>query len=220
MSKLTIIAIGHTSRVGKDTAANFMVQWCNEAGYRAKRFAFASALKEACSELFRMPSESFFNVNSSDRSVPLEECGDRTATEVWCEFGEAMRAIQPTIWLDHCRCRIGEWQCRDVLLCNNPSRSGGVMVSDPHHVAIISDLRHINEWDYMRSNPHCHSVQVVRPDIAKVEAAIVDGQLDGCEFDSRILNDGDLMALKANSEATVRRILLLQQQGGGYYDNK
>lgn len=96
--QLPILALGHTSRVGKDTAARAIV----EAIQGAERVAFATKLKAVAAQLFGrygLKGEDHYERNPEDRTVKLPRVG-KTPVELWIETGNKLREVYPDLWID------------------------------------------------------------------------------------------------------------------------
>lgn len=170
---LPVIAFGHQSRVGKDTAA----QGAFEAVPTAERFAFADALKGLCAQLFGrygLRDREFYELRPDLRNEPVYVSSGMTPTEVWVHVGKAMREVHADVWVD--------WVLKQTRL-------------DPVDLILISDLRFPNEARAVRRvGGLC--VKVVRPDAAlPVHGA--DNEFDATfRWDAVLVNDGSAQDLK------------------------
>ena len=106
---MQIYGLGHTSRAGKDSLANFMVGDLIEYApqLKALKRGFAFKLKQICWELYSwdgmMPPEYYDTPEGEKaRDIPLPTIG-KTPVEIWVAFGTpAVReqVYQPT-WIDY-----------------------------------------------------------------------------------------------------------------------
>lgn len=203
-----IVALGHQSRVGKDTAARIIERVVAEQGYSVRRFAFATPLKALAHELFghagmRMGAYYETEEGAAARDVPL--CGGcpapppgkptppcsglvhLTPVQVWIALGQKMRDIYPAVWADAGMRAIREW--------------GGA-------VAIVTDLRFTNEGRAVQAaGGWC--VKVVRPDAPPPKGSddMIDRQFP---WNATLVNDGDLGLLELRAAALARAVLSLR----------
>lgn len=138
VTKYPIIAFGHQSRAGKDTAAEAILdmQEGNEPLYwpgrsngrvRVVRAKFAHKLKLIAEELFfpyGMCRPDFYEQPGceKERDTLLPEIG-LTPVDLWIEVGQAMRQIHPDVWAD-----------------------ATLRQAAPDRLLVISDLRFPNEF--------------------------------------------------------------------------
>lgn len=173
--RIPILALGHRSRVGKDTVARAITNVI--AG--AERVAFADHLKSVACQLFGrygLRGGEFYEERPELRSVTLPLMG-KTPVEVWVDFGCAMRAVHSDLWVD-------------VAL--NQTRL------NPIRLLVVSDLRFPNEAKRVRElGGWC--VKVERPG-----GGVVNGSDDefpeGFQWDRVIVNDGSLDDLRQDAE--------------------
>lgn len=104
---MKILAIGHKSRVGKDTLANFIITnlRLRTKNLKIGRISFAAKLKENCYSLYKhlgMKDEAFYNrpENESARYVKLPKI-NKTPVEIWIEYGNKVREVYPFTWIDY-----------------------------------------------------------------------------------------------------------------------
>jgi len=144
---MIVIGLGHYSRTGKDTVANYFLECLSEykASMRAIKRSLAWKLKQQCYELYAwagvMPPEHYeTKEGEKDRYVKLPALG-MTAVELWVAFGtKAIRNnVHDRTWLDYLLKT--DHQC-DVLL--------------------IPDIRFPNEADAIKEMGGL-AIKVVRP---------------------------------------------------------
>ncbi|RLA59313.1 MAG: hypothetical protein DRQ89_14235 [Epsilonproteobacteria bacterium] len=121
----TIIGLGCTAQVGKDTAADYL-----EAKYpgRVKRVAFADKLKQVCMLLFGLSHDQCYGPVSIKEKV--DPRFGLTPREIMQGVGQKMREIYPNIWVD------------TVFFSTIPESE-----SEGFDCFIISDVRYPNEGD-------------------------------------------------------------------------
>ena len=102
---IPMIAFGsNASRVGKDTAANFALEFGRPLFGAAIRLSFASSVKDIAHQLFKkhgLQPGPFYDLpeNQHLRTVVLPGIG-RTPLDVWIMIGDRMREIHESVWLD------------------------------------------------------------------------------------------------------------------------
>lgn len=143
-----IIGLGHYSRTGKDTFANYLVDALRELqpGIRVGRKSFASKLKDICHDLYGwagMGDEDFYNVKANEhlRTVPMPALNNLTPVDVWVKMGTLAvrdKVYDPT-WVDYIL--EGDWGL-DVM--------------------IIPDVRFFNEVEALYGKD-AHLIKIVRP---------------------------------------------------------
>lgn len=171
--KLPVIALGHRSRVGKDSCARAIVR----AVPHARRVAFADVLKDSAHALlgrYGLRSRAHYDEHPEARLDPLPQLGGATAVEVWVSYGDACRALHPDVWVD-------------AVLHRGASSLYGLLV--------ISDLRYPNEFRAVQAaGGWC--VRVDRPG-ASLPVHGSDELLDeSWPWDATLTNDGALEDLE------------------------
>lgn len=103
---MKILAIGHKSRMGKDTLGRFIVSYLklNTKNLKIGRISFASKLKERCYDLYKhlgLQPEEFYNESQNEhlRYVKLPKI-NKTPVEIWIEVGNKMREVYLDTWID------------------------------------------------------------------------------------------------------------------------
>lgn len=134
-----IVGLGHKKRVGKDTFARFLTQELECLGYEVFRFAFADAMKEAAAKMFGergLKSAHFYDAYPEYREWGLYQI-NKTPRQIWIEFGNALRGIDPEIWIRKLE--------RLMIAASISSVSGKRPVA-----FIITDVRFLNEAEAVR----------------------------------------------------------------------
>jgi hypothetical protein len=142
-----IIGLGHYSRTGKDTFANYLIDALRDLspGIRVGRKSFATKLKDICHDLYGwagMGDEDFYNVKANEhlRTVKLPYL-NMTPVEVWVKMGTLAvrdKVYDPT-WVDY-------------ILENDWGLD----------VMIIPDVRFFNEIEAL-CGKDAHLIKIVRP---------------------------------------------------------
>lgn len=103
---MKIVALGHKSRVGKDTLCRFIINYLrlNTINLNIQRISFASQLKKTAYDLYGhlgLQSEAFYEKESNAhlRNVHLSKI-DKTPVEIWIELGNKGREVYENTWVD------------------------------------------------------------------------------------------------------------------------
>ena len=163
------IGLGHTSRCGKDTVANFIVEHLNAVGVSAKKIPFAWKLKQIARELYswagvESPEHYDTKEGEQDRDIKLTKLATDefpegpTVVELWVQIGTpAFRnVVYPHTWVDF------------VL-----KQDHGV------NVVVIPDCRFANELEAIKQAGG-YSFRCVRPGFPG-RNTVADNQLRGDE---------------------------------------
>jgi len=182
-----VIALGCSSRVGKDTCVDFMVQGVKKQLYAAitchydlpfrsvKKCSFSSHLKDAAQMLFGvygLQPWAFYDreENQHLRDVKLPTC-NLSPVEIWIGFGDKIREIYANVFADN-----------------------GVLRLPRDQFSIFTSLRFMSEVEAVRSlGGWCVKVErVPSPPPRALDRKIPPD----FEWDAVIVNDGDLETLK------------------------
>lgn len=173
---MLVYAFGHRSRVGKDTAARFLLNMKRRQfqDKKVEQDSFARILKQYCFDLYKsagLRDENYYNAHPEERRIKIPELG-MTPVEIWVAVGMGMRKVNPDTWI---RAMFAEHTGTDIL--------------------IISDLRFQNEIDYIRSKHESKIIKIENPN-APIYSTEADEALDNyLGWDQTILNDGSLEQL-------------------------
>ena len=143
---MQILALGHYSRTGKDTVANYVMEWFaqNAPGIRVQKVSFFRKAKELCHELFSwagIREPEFYETPEGElaRKQVLPLLG-MTPVQLWVRFGDSLRQ----------GCYAGIW-----------SRYFVTHLPDAD-VLVLTDLRYPDEVEELRKLSSI-LVKVVRP---------------------------------------------------------
>jgi hypothetical protein len=184
---MEIIGLGHYSRVGKDTFANYLVDALHEYNPRltvVKR-SFAWKLKEITHELYawaglREP-EFYEGEGAALRQVKLPLLG-LTPVEVWVKFGDAVRNnVDMDTWLNY--------------LLHLPSCD----------VLIIPDVRFLNEVDAIREVGG-KLYKIVRPGFGPLNTPADKALADYTGWDATFGEDGSILSLQHAATRVAKEI--------------
>jgi len=105
---IPMIAFGsNASRVGKDTAAKFALEFGRELFGAAARLSFSSSIKSVSHDLFGchgLQPGPFYELPENEhlRTVKLPVI-NRSPLEIWIMVGDKMREIHEDVWIDQAR---------------------------------------------------------------------------------------------------------------------
>lgn len=179
---MRIVAFGHRTRAGKDTAAKFLISAirANYRGIRVKRVGLADELKALCHRAYHWAGleDMIYYENHPEKKDQLLATLGKTPRQVWLEMGFYYHKVFPTTM---CQCALAG-QSADIL--------------------IIPDLRRKVEADFLRMFRDCWLVEIHRPDAPKIEqiyhghpAYTLDDELTDYPFwNQKLDNSGDLKA--------------------------
>jgi len=101
---MKIIAFGHRKKVGKDTAANFLMSHyrTNVRNSNIKKRGFADKVKDVAFDLYShlglMPGDWYEEADRQNlKDVPLK-CG-KTPRSIWIHIGNRCRDLDPLVWV-------------------------------------------------------------------------------------------------------------------------
>lgn len=168
---MKIIGFGHRKRVGKDTAAKFLLSdlRMNHGKLRTARLSFGDQLKDMSQRMFGwggLQSCSYYNNHPEEIEKILPALG-KSPRNVWDEMGWMGREIHPKVWVEMAAAGID---------CD---------------LAISADIRFPTEVELIRKFGGL-AIRIDRPDTPQVDT-VVDTALAGFTgWDAVIVNDGNL----------------------------
>ena len=174
---MKILALGHKSRTGKDTAAGFLATQLRmrKQGINVQAVSFATLLKKMTYEAFKWAGAKpgdFYETHPEERTKILEPLG-MDIVQLWVAVGESMNKINEKVWVNS----LFENYKADIL--------------------IIRDLRRIPEFRAIKERGGI-CIRVVKPD-APIRDTVSDNYLNDCsEWDETLVNDGSLNLLYDN----------------------
>lgn len=183
-----LIGLGHRSRVGKNSAANFIADWCRSKGKNPKICAFADKLKEIAHRLYDWagvhPAE-YYEQNPNARSLILPEL-NMTVVDLWIKLGTP--AIREQIYQDTwVKCLEQKYMYLD------------------YDSLIITDLRFPNEFKWIQSKGGI-CIQVRNPRIPNRDSVADEALAGNHPWDAIIHNDGSLEQLRQKTIAIMERL--------------
>jgi len=122
------------SRVGKDYAAQKIVQVLAQKGIKAQQFSIALPLKVFCRKYFNTRSGLEYEIHPELRDEALPLVGVGNVVDLWIKVGEFFRTLKPTFWIKQC--------CDDIV-----QGSYGHAL----YVPVISDYRFDCEYEYIHN---------------------------------------------------------------------
>lgn len=178
---MKIIGLGHYSRTGKDTLANYLINELRSLGHYGVKVPFAWALKDMCYRLYKwagIRSPAFYDTpeGEKERTVPLAGLG-MSPVELWCAAGNAMREVYPSTWID--------------CVLRQENMDGGTL--------IIPDVRFPNEVEALREHG-ATLIKVVRPGFGPKDTVADQALVDYDGWDYVVGGSGSLIELRGWAE--------------------
>lgn len=191
---MKIIGLGHYSRVGKDTFADFLRDhlWAVKPGIRVAKMSLAYKLKLVTHELYAwagLREPEFYETpeGATYRDIPLDKLGGQTPVDVWVNFGT--KAVRNNVW---------ERTWLDYVL----NTEHGV------DVLIVPDVRFPNEFDaFYEADALLY--KVVRPGFGPRKTVADRALLNETRW-HRVIGGGTVADLNAWAHVTA---LHLTEQG-------
>lgn len=188
-----IIGLSGKARAGKDTFGNLLIESFELLGIKAVRVAFADVLKDQISDLFDMTNEQLYgNLKEvEDTRYPKADGGFFSPREVLQNYGQFMRTIDSNYWVNRAMKKVATFD-KDII-------------------TIITDVRHTNEVDMVKSNG-LH-IRILREGASSAQNAahISETALDsGYKIDDIIENNSSLEELKTKALALATKIINLK----------
>lgn len=125
MKQQKILALGHKSRVGKDTITKYLLAIISKQrpDLIAERRAFADKVKDIAYQLYKchgLQPAHYYEEHPLARTIKLPSLG-RDPVEIWVGVGDKIREVHPETWVDI------------------------VLLDSAADIVVISDLRYPNE---------------------------------------------------------------------------
>lgn len=166
---MKIIAYGHRSRVGKDTAAGYTLKILRERGHKVIRLAFADYLKQNAYDLYSwagVKPKVYYDNNPDERFKILPKLGC-SVRDLWVKLGMSIRDIHIDTWINLV---IDKYFSNDYI--------------------VISDIRFINEVNKIKEIEGSKIIKITRKD-AEYYDSPADNALEGFDpWDHILSNDG------------------------------
>ncbi len=101
-----IVGLGHYSRTGKDTFANYLIEECEKLGIKAIKRSFAWKLKQITHDLYAwagLREPEFYETDEGAALRNVKTAIGLTPIETWVKFGtDAVRQnVYQNTWLDY-----------------------------------------------------------------------------------------------------------------------
>jgi hypothetical protein len=181
------IGLGHYSRTGKDTLANFIVSDLRKAGFSAKKISLAWKLKQIAYELYSwagMREPEFYDTEEGAPYRDRQLAFGMTPVQIWVALGTpgVRENVYDRTWIDY------------VLKTDHP-----------YDVVVVPDIRFPNEIAAFRDEGAILA-KVTRPGV-EPRNTVADLALTYYEdWDTIVYNDGSLSDLQDWSGYFVGRI--------------
>lgn len=181
---MKIIALGHRSRMGKDTFATFIATQLRLKRNRinVKIVGFADPLKDTCTQLYGwagVQRKEYYEEHPEARDIVLLDLGF-TVVDLWIKVGMMMRAVYQDTWVNSL---YHEHRKVDVL--------------------VIKDLRFENEVQSVIDRKGL-LVKIHNPR-TPYRSSPADEPLEAYKsWNTTIVNDGDLPALHEKAKGFIK----------------
>lgn len=183
-----IIGFGHRSRMGKDTAANFLAGYIRQhkRNVLVVKTSFAAKMKSISHDLYKWAGLQDADFYEKPENIHLREIKlpfiDKTPIEIWIELGTTVgRSIYKDTWLQY-------------------------PLKQKYNYLIVTDVRFENEADEIRKLGG-YVCKVHNPNVP-YRVSVVDEQLEHYKkWDFTITNDGDLKSLNEKVINTLKGVL-------------
>ncbi len=180
-----LIGFGHRSRMGKDTASNYALQYLRvkRPDLDIRRASFATVLKDCCRRMFAwagVHDAAYYEANPQLRDVEIPALG-MTVVELWIKFGTPMvrESLHDLTWVN----------------CTLHTKADMLIVSDvrfPNEICAIRDK-------CIQTDGKSMLIKVTKAGVPHRKESIADNALTGCvDWDYILKNDGDLRDLHDN----------------------
>ncbi len=183
-----IIGIGHSSRVGKDTLGQSLIEEFAKHDLDALRIGFADELKRVAYVLcaqYGLETKDYYEHNPEERYKKLKAI-KKTPIEVWCSLGDGLRDIlYRDIWIDKLFESVTHFKC---------------------DIVIVTDVRYMNEVDAIRENGGS-IIRVERPS-SNGKATSIDKNLELFQYEDEVfINDGKIDKLRNYAQDFAARFV-------------
>lgn len=163
-----MIGLHGKARAGKSTAAKMLI----DRGYADYEYAFAQPFKNMCKALGIDPADPYWEAN---KTKPIPLLG-----------GRSYRQIMQSLGTDWGREFLGE----DVWV----RFARQIQQTMPDQTMLISDVRHDNEADFVKSNGGL-IIEITSPNPQEVHSHVSESGIDPRYIDFTVINDGTLEQL-------------------------
>jgi len=175
---MLILGLGHRKRVGKDTAAAYLVKT-----YGATQLAFGDTLKKQARLLY--PFLSHEQLWGDAKDAPDPRLGGQTPRNILLTLGHVTReSMGQDIYV-----RALKYQLQSL--------------EEKANLVVISDVRTEHEVKFLSELPGAYLVRIERPQVA-TSTDLIDHDLDNWDgWDYEIENDGSLGFLYMQLEEAI-----------------
>jgi hypothetical protein len=140
---MKVLMLGHYSRTGKDTLANWAIHYAKEWGLTAKKVSFAWKLKDVAHQLYgwaglREPEFYETPAGAKLRTVVLEAIG-MTPIDVWVKLGTdgVRQNVHPHTWINYVLNQ--DYRGVDLLIISD--------TRFPNEIGLTKYDGEVNGWD-------------------------------------------------------------------------
>ena len=187
-----IVGLGHYSRTGKDTFANYLIEACKALDplFDIHKLSLAWKLKDISWQLYQQfghQRPEFYEIKENEhlRNVKLPIIG-KTPVEIWVELGTTVgRAIYSQTWID---------------FIFNHAEEGGVQA------VIIPDVRFLNEVKAIQQRNGL-LIKVIRPGVEPKNTVADLALKDYNGWNTVVGYSGSLAELQSSAEVFAYRMV-------------
>lgn len=185
---MIILAISGKAAVGKDTAADHLVDH-----YGFVKVAFADVIKRICKEVFGFSAESLWGVSSMRNQID-DRYGISPRASLQ-EFGDSGRKLYGDIWIEYTLNIAKKLSTEHYLNYHYTLGMHQSSHSEPRHV-VLPDTRYLNEVNAIKDEGGI-ALRLLRPDVALEGAA---GK-HSSESNQKFINDDNFDSVINNSSS-------------------
>jgi hypothetical protein len=211
-----ILGLHGLARSGKDTFGEYLLERLDKKYHRSfQHMAFATQLKNMCKDHFELSDDQLWESGKNIREKPdlrfskrIDGCSSDPSDywsprEIMQELGSFYRKINYDYW---------------VYALDRESKKQGF------EDIIITDVRHINECEYVKKNNGV-LIKTVRPVVQKIHGMDHESETalnDYTDFDITINNGGTLDDLYTAADTTADAIITMEKlmNKGEVYNGK
>lgn len=185
---MIIVALGHKSRVGKDTFAGLLQTALRMKGIRTQKASFAAKLKQVCYIMYSwdgMREAAYYETDegAKARYVKLPTVG-KTPMEIWIEVGNKIREVFMDTWL------------MATLASDYPNTQ----------VLIVTDCRFPNEGNKVIELGGIPCL-IIRSDAPVFDSPSDKALDDWGQWVKRFINDGTIRDLNVLAEEFAKELI-------------
>ena len=184
MNKISVIGITGYKRSGKDTVGKIIKQYCNQQGYKCRKYMLADLIKRTLCKLTGLSITGLENIKD-----------DNIIEDPSFTYRDALIAFADRYKGKHGK-EVHYNYTKDQILKNQPD------------IAIITDIRYPFETELFRGDFNTKIIRVIRPGIKVDNSHSSETSIDDIDPDYIIVNDNDIDVLKNKVHELLNQIHL------------